>query len=225
MQTVSVDGNIRSGGAGVYLAGGGRVVIKPRGSIDSNSRIAILATGTTPGENPGDPDIQPKLHLSINWDGRRITDIIGDDGWIINDGGGTTIVVNGIKLHDSVEGVVPGAEVAGGIRDYRIRPEGVRVTDRTTTPWSITTPALGVIADRDFSAADFIGEYAPRAAIYEVLPNFLLRLNKQGTQGTRIWSPDSPYWVRLSRQFEAYQPTHLTKHTCLLYTSPSPRDS
>ena len=95
-QTVTVNGRVMGNEAGVYLAGGGRVVIGPKGSVGAQSGIAILATGDTPGANPGDPVIKPKLHVDMNLDGRRVAQVIGND-WIMNDGGETTIAVNGIS--------------------------------------------------------------------------------------------------------------------------------
>ena len=47
-QTVTVNGRVIGNAAGVYLAGGGRVVIGPQGSVGAKSGIAILATGTVP---------------------------------------------------------------------------------------------------------------------------------------------------------------------------------
>ena len=107
-QTVRVNGRVYSGsgaGIGVFLAGGGRVYIGPRGSVGAASGIAIRATGDVPDANPEDPPMKPMLYVDINLDGRRVAQVIGDD-WIINDGGETTIVVNGVKLHDGAGGVV-----------------------------------------------------------------------------------------------------------------------
>ena len=157
-QTVTVNGSIGSAtGAGVFLAGGGRVFIGPTGSIETDSGIAILATGDTPGDNPEDPAIKPKLFVGMELDGRRVADVIGDD-WIINDGGETTIAVNGVTLHDGATGAVSGAVAPNGAWDVSIREAGVKVTDRTATDqaiWTVSEPAAGVIADRDFSTADF----------------------------------------------------------------------
>ena len=61
-QTVTVNGPVYGGSgeaAGVFLAGGGRVVIGPRGSIASESGIAILATGDTPGVDGARPSSSP----------------------------------------------------------------------------------------------------------------------------------------------------------------------
>ncbi|MXW81143.1 MAG: hypothetical protein F4Z57_19590 [Gemmatimonadetes bacterium] len=193
-QTVIVNKRVYGGSganaAGVFLAGGGKVVIGPKGSVGVTSGIAILATGDVPPPNPNPNNIQvvkPRLRVDMNLAGRRLAGVIGDD-WIINDGGGTTIYVNNVKLHDADTGTT-GRAAPNGARNVRIRAEGVKVTDRTTDPWVITDPAAGIIADRDFAVMDFeeptsppsppvfIEEYAPRAAIYEVLPAFLFRLD------------------------------------------------
>ena len=90
-QTVTVNGRISGGagtGAGIFLAGGGKVFIGPTGIAGAASGIAILAAGDTPGANPGDAPVKPKLFVSMDLDGRRLAEVIGDD-WIINDGGET----------------------------------------------------------------------------------------------------------------------------------------
>ena len=172
------------------------------------------------------------LHVDLRLDGRRVRDVIGDD-WIINDGGETTIVVNDVTLHDGATGVVEDAvapngvdvrdnqrgRMAGVVKDamapngafnVTMRPEGVTVMDRSDPDpanWIISAPAAGVIADRDFSAGDFIEtptgpvfmeEYAPRAAIYEALPDFLLRLTGPGPNRKCRSAPDEPVWVRFA---------------------------
>ena len=157
MQTVRVNGRVYGGSgqdtAGVYLGGGGKVYIGPRGSVGADSGIAILATGSA-----------PKLYLDMDLDGRRLAQVIGDD-WIINDGGRTTIVVNDVTLHD--ERGVTGLEAPNGAFDLTMRREGVRVTDRTTDPWSVSALATGTGRDRDFSAGDFI-EPSPLLAHVEL---------------------------------------------------------
>ena len=216
--TVRVNGRIVSAaGAGVFLAGGGKVFIGPSGRIDAKSGIAILATGDTPADSQGDPAIKPKLLVNMQLDGRRVGAVLGD-GWIINDGGETTIVVNGVKLHDGATGVVPGAVAANGVWDVTIREAGTKVTDRTDADpanWIISEPAKGVIADRDFSTDDFVGSprhpeitemYGPRAAVYEALPGFLLRLNAPDSRGTRIPSQELAGWVRRSGGGGTYEP-------------------
>ncbi len=166
-QTVTVDGSVSSAAEGVFLAGGGRVIIGTQGSIDSDSGVAILATGTVAAvpEDSTDPNnvipaiaaIPPKLRVDLNLGGRRVAQVFGDN-WIINDGGETTLAVNDVVLHDGATGVIADAVAHNGAWNVRMREEGVTVTDRTDPDpvnWTISDPALGVIADRDFSVADF----------------------------------------------------------------------
>ncbi|MYA87933.1 MAG: hypothetical protein F4X97_05700 [Boseongicola sp. SB0662_bin_57] len=158
-QTVTVNGRIDSArGAGVFLAGGGKVFIGPSGRIDADSGVAILATGDSPGDSPEGPAVRPKLLVGMQLDGRRVATVLGK-GWIINDGGETAILVNDVKLHDGTTGVVPGAVAANGAWDVTIREAGIRVTNRTDADpanWTVSEPATGVVAGRDFSADDFI---------------------------------------------------------------------
>ena len=49
-QIVTVNGSVMGADAGVWLAGGGKVVIGPQGTIGAESGIAILATGTVPAD-------------------------------------------------------------------------------------------------------------------------------------------------------------------------------
>ena len=324
-QTVTVNGAVTSAAEGVYLAGGGRVVIGPGGSIASDSGIAILATGTVPEVeddsttmdiNEATPAIPPKLRVDLNLGGRRVAEAIGDD-WIINDGGETTIAVNNVVLHEGATGVT-GNTARNGAWNVTMREDGVTVDRSDPNAWVITEPAAGVVADRDFStedfneaarpqppppppepepvpdgsgdavavflaggsqivnpmsdgsgdtAADFLagggqvvkqvfsglvdaaavflagggqvaGElaasviagrafsaevfieapgsrkfhevYAPRAALYEALPGFLLRLGGGGPAGERVTSPGSPVWARLSGSTGSHAPDHAT---------------
>ncbi|MYA87294.1 MAG: hypothetical protein F4X97_02360 [Boseongicola sp. SB0662_bin_57] len=65
-QTVTVNGRIDSArGAGVFLAGGGKVFIGPSGRIDADSGVAILATGDSPGDSPEGPAVKPKLLVGM----------------------------------------------------------------------------------------------------------------------------------------------------------------
>ena len=253
-QIVTVNGPVTSTAEGVYMAGGGRVVIGPRGSIASESGIAILATGTVPAveDDPvtmdideAMPAIPPKLRVDLNLGGRRVAQAIGDD-WILNDEGETTIAVNGTVLHDGATGVT-NRTATNGAWNVRMRAEGVTVPDRTDPDpanWTVSAPASGVIADRDFSAQDFnearrptprpqtplpppscpesqVGtppnctepdpetpmdpkqpmfdeEYAPRAALYEALPDFLLRLTGPGPNRHCRSAPEERAWVRFA---------------------------
>ena len=191
--------------AGVHLPAGGRVVIGPAGSVGGESGIAILAEGDA-----------PMLHVDLTLDGRRVMEVIGDD-WIMNDGGETTIVVNEVTLHEGATGVVEDADAPNGAFNVTMRPEGVTVMDRSDPDpanWVITEPAAGVVADRDFSAEDFIEtptrpmfteEYAPRAALYELLPDFLLRLTGPSPNRRCGSTPDSSVWTRVAGGQGAYE--------------------
>ena len=242
--------------AGIHVEGDGMVHIGPMGSVGAQSGIAILATQDTSGSlsnsSPegllfGDVigvgvDLRsagavsgiaalttadgPKLTVDMDLDGRRVQDVIGDD-WIINDGGETTIIINGVTLHEGATGIVTDAVAPNGPFNVAMIGEGVVVTDRTDLDpanWRISDPALGVIADRDFSAEDFlylstsgsplfVEEYAPRAAVYEALPGFLLRLRSQGHTGKRLVSPESPespVWLVLSTGSGSIEPDRST---------------
>ena len=229
--------------AGIIIEGDGEVYIGPEGSVGAESGIAILATESAPellvNSNLGGPlagDVRsvgaesghtilatgsaPKLLVDLTLDGRRMADVIWDD-WIINDGGETTIVVNDVTLHDGTDGVVSEAVAPNGAWNVRIREDGVTVTDyRDPDPanWTVTDPAAGVIADRDFSTEDFIEdpagepgspvfmeEYAPRAAVYEALPDFLLRLTGPGPNRKCRTAPEERVWVRFAGGQGSYE--------------------
>ena len=64
--------------------------------------------------------------------------------------------------------------------------------------WDVTLAASESVAGRAFSASDFAAGYAPRAAVYEALPGFMLRLGGEGTAGTPPCDPGSPAWVRVT---------------------------
>ena len=215
-QTVTVNGAVRSKAEGVFLAGGGRMIVGPKGRIDSESGIAVLATGDTPGADPGvDSPIKPKLRVDLNLGNPGIVqalhDALGDD-WILNDGGETTIALNGVVLHDGAAGAT-GRKVADGAWDVWMREAGVLVEDRTDPDpanWVISEPSEGVIADRDFSRGDFAAEYAPRSAVYEALPGALFRLDTPGLPEGNLMESGAPVWIRLSGGGGSSEPNHAT---------------
>ena len=214
--TATVNGQVFGGtgdAAGVYLWGGGKVFIGPNGTLGADSGVAIRATGDT--ANP-----MPKLYVDINLNGRQVTDVIGDD-YIINDGGETTFLINGFLLHDGVTGNT-GVTAPNGAWDVTMRDDGHTV-DTSTNPWTVSARSTSTVADRDFSANDFNEEestddfdeeesthvleeiYAPRAALYEILPDFLLRLTSPCSL-----PPDSTTWVRSSGGSGSYYPERST---------------
>ena len=149
-QTVTVNGSVSGGSgeaAGVYLAGGGKAVLGPAGTVGADSGIAIYAARKLL------TDPAPKLHVSLNLGGRQVMEVLGDD-WIINDGGETTILVNGVELHNGASGAT-GYTAVNGAWDVTIRRDG-RTVDRTDPDnWTISDRSESTIRDRDFSAADF----------------------------------------------------------------------
>ena len=184
-QSVRVNGRVIGGsgeGAGVYLAGGGRVMIGPQGSLAAESGVAIRATGD--GLDSAGATRQPKLYLDANLAGRRMASVIQGD--VLNDGGETTIVVNGVTLYDEAAGAT-GLEVLNGA-------------------WDVTLRGRDPIAGRAFSPNNVVEIYAPRAAVYEALPGLLLRLNSRGPAGEGLTAPGSPAWVRVAGGAGRYTP-------------------
>ena len=215
-QTVRINGAVHGGtgnGAGIFLAGGGKVYIGPRGTVGAASGIAIHASG-------GDP----KLYVDMDLDGRRVREVIGDD-YILNDGGETTLVVNDVKLHDGAMGNT-GLVVPNGAWGITLRDDGLTV-DPSVSPRTFSQRATTVILDRDFSTEDFtetevvepmsmepmsmepmlMEEYAPRAAVYETSSDLLFRLadprfaEKHAT---------SPVWLKIMGGTGSYDPKRST---------------
>ncbi len=255
-QTVTVNDAITSAAEGIYLAGGGRVVIGPSGAIRPDSGIAILATGDI-----GTPVIKPRLRVDLHPSGQRMT---GEDGWlaqalgggwILNDGGETTIAVNNVVLHEGASGVVANAVAPNGAWNVTMRAEGVNVSDYSSgdpMTWTKTEPATGIVLGRDFSADDFtevrrltpppdpepepapepdpspsdpdpdssepsgpmiIEDYAPRAALYEALPEFLLGLRTQTDSAAHRLSAALPLWLEVSGHSGEHDPQDSTVGT------------
>ena len=196
-QTVTVNARVSGGadgGAALHLAGGGRVVIGPKGSVGAESGVAIRATGNAMGS--GD---RPRLWLHFKPGDRPLTELFS--GRIVNDGGETTILVNEVLLHDGETGAT-GLWAPNGARD-------VTMTQST------------VILDRDFDAADFLfrgnpafafsTRFGPRSAVYEALPGVLQRLNRgTGLAEERMGAPESPFWMRHARGRGSYEPDRST---------------
>ncbi|MDE0407405.1 MAG: autotransporter outer membrane beta-barrel domain-containing protein [Alphaproteobacteria bacterium] len=181
-QTVWVDGPVQGGsgsGAGVALYGGGRVFIGPNGRVGAASGTAIRAAMRT-GQAAAD---NPKLYVGLRPGGRRISDLL--KGSIVNEGGAsrTTVAVNGVVLMDAGT-VAEGVLAPNGARDVWLRAE-----------------ADGA----NIAVADFLDPFAPRAAVYEALPGFLLRLD-EADGGGDFRAPESPFWLRVSGGRGSYRP-------------------
>ena len=81
------------------------------------------------------------------------------DNWIINDDGETTIAVNNTVLHHGATGVT-GNTAHNGVWDVTMLAGGVNVTDYSNADpamWAVSQRSESVVADRDFSVADFTG--------------------------------------------------------------------
>ncbi len=172
-QTVSVNAPVSGGtglGAGVFLAGGGRVVVGPNGRLGAGSGVAIFSAGES--------RVPHRLHVDLRPDGLRPSDLL--EGTIRNDEGETVLAVNGVSLFDSA---------AGGRLSHRA-PNGAR-----------DVALADGFAGLDFSAADsFVSVWAPRAAVYEVLPGALHRLDDGArfTGTEKQGRPGQPFWLRVS---------------------------
>ena len=125
-----------------------------------------------------------ELHVAFN--GRRPEEAIM--GGIKNDDGRTTIEVNNVVLHDGRTGAT-GRRAPNGARDVSIR--------RSET-----------VQGRMFTLMDFVNtSYAPRAAVFEALPGFMLRLDQgEDTAGKRMRIPGSPAWIKVSGGQGSYKP-------------------
>ncbi len=115
--------------------------------------------------------------------------VIGEN-WIINDGGETTLLVNGVTLHEGAAGAT-GAETANGA-------------------WDLTISGSETIQGRAFTPGDFIETYAPRAAVYEALPAVLQRLDRRGIASQWLRQPGLPAWARISGGRGSYGPERAT---------------
>ncbi|MCY4589891.1 MAG: autotransporter outer membrane beta-barrel domain-containing protein [Alphaproteobacteria bacterium] len=177
-QTVNVNAPVSGGtglGAGVFLAGGGRVIVGPKGRLEAGSGVAIFSAGDS--EDGGDP-VPRRLQVDLRPDGLRPSDLL--EGTIRNDEGETVLAVNGVSLFDSA---------AGG-----------RLSSRAPNGAHNVFLAEG-FAGLDFSAADsFVSVWAPRAAVYEALPGVLHRLDDrtQFSETERQLRPGQPFRLRVS---------------------------
>ena len=126
-QTVTVNGAVRGGSgdaAGVYLAGGGRVVVGPNGRVGAASGIAIRAVGR------GSDGLPSPLSVDFRLDGNPMQEALGS-GRIVNNDGSTELRINGVRLYDSAEGVTD-RWTANGAWDVRTRAAeagGIKVTE------------------------------------------------------------------------------------------------
>ena len=129
------------------------------------------------------PGAAPNLRVDVIG-GRPLPELLG--GVIRNDGGNTVLAVNGVSLYESANGGRLNAWAPNGARDVALA-QGFTGLDFT-------------------SSEAFIYRYMPRAAVYEALPGFLLRLDARGLSDKRATSPGSPFWARISGGRGSYEP-------------------
>ena len=213
-QTVHVNGSVMGGSgeaAGIYLVGGGKVVIGPQGTVGAKSGISIHAARKDP-TNPA-----PALYLELDPGGRTMAEVLRG-GWILNDGkdncnpanqgecGGTTIFMNGVKLHDRLTGAT-GLWAPNGAWDVRLRKQGRTFEDAPTEK--------PIIDNRDFSAADFISRFTARGTVYEALPRFLFRIDGLGSafEERRPRADGRSNWFRFSGLSDAFDAKTATVST------------
>ena len=175
-QDVVVNGRVR-GGTGV----GAGVRLYGGGRVDIGPRGSVGAASGVAVRAEADG---AALHVDAQLDSRRMSDVIA--GEIRNDDGRTTVAVNGVVLHDGMTG-------ATGLR----APNGAR---------DISLTGSDTVVGRVFMPADFVTSYAPRAAVYEALPGFVLRLDNPVQSAKRLRRPGSPAWVRVSGGQGSYEP-------------------
>ena len=185
-QTVIVwgDSPVRGGSgddaAGVYLVGGGRVVIRGGGSLGAKSGTAIRSARKL------STDPAPDLRVDLYPGARPIWQLLA--GNIVNDGGRTFVTVHDKELYDSDEWPYTSSRwVPNGAKDVALASNFVEM---------------------EFGKSEsYIFRNAPRAAVYEALPGFLLRLDDMGVSGERFYGSDSPTWVRISGVRGSFRPS------------------
>ena len=155
-QIAHISGRVMGGtgsGAGVYMAGGGRVTIGPQGFLGAQSGVAILAEGNNGNNSPR------KLHVNLEEFNGRPWERLG--GRIVNEGSGieaeTILAVNGVNVfHNSPMDVW----APSGLHVARLNPDN----DFEGLP--------------DFSSQDaWLSDFHPRAGVYEALPGAIRRIH------------------------------------------------
>jgi len=175
-QDVVVNGRVR-GGSGV--GAGVRLYGGGRVKIGPRGSVGAASGVAVRAEADG-----AALHVDAQLGARPVGDAIA--GELRNDDGRTTVAVNGVVLHDGMAGAT-GARAPNGARD-------------------VSLAGSETVVGRVFMPADFVTSYAPRAAVYEALPGFMLRLDNAGQSAKRLRRPGSPSWIRVSGGEGAYEP-------------------
>lgn len=185
-QTVVVNGHVWGGGPGGEPDGeegpevvGAGVRLYGGGAVEIGRRGSVGADSGVAVRAEGK---DARLRVAVALGGRRPDEVI--KGSIQNNEGSTTIQVDEMVLHDDAMGVT-GARAPDGARD-------------------VTLEISETASQRSFH---FVRPYAPRAAVYEVLPGFMQRLDHRGqAAGKRLHIPDSPVWITFTGGQGSYEP-------------------
>ena len=182
-QSVVVDGRVRGGSVltteeGPVVGAGVRLYGGGRVEVGSSGVVGADSGVALRAEGEG-----AVLRVDVELAGRPLDEVV--TGQISNDDGMTTIVVNGTRLHDDRTGITGTAH--GGARD-------------------VSLAAAETVKGQAFLPI-FVETYAPRAAVYEALPGFMLRLDQGGgTSGRRLRLPGSPLWIKVAGGQGSYEP-------------------
>ena len=235
-QTVRVDGSVRGGSgdaAGIYLVGGGKVIIGPQGTVGAKSGTSIHAA-RKPGK---DPNKAPALYLELNLDGRKMAEVF-QSGLIVNDGddncddstnnkcGGTTIIMNGVKLHDRKTGATSQWASNGAwnvsVKSAKTIDDRDFSTSASTSDFFEESTARDGNSDNNFnnnsdsdSDSDFDEQFAARGTVYEALPRFLFRIDGLGSafDGRTPRPGGKSNWFRFSGASDSFDARTSTVNT------------
>ena len=212
-QTVRVDGSVSGGAGGIYLNGGGRVFVGPNGFVGAGaargSATRMADDGGTDTAAIRSEGSGAKLAVSLELDGRKPSEALR--GPIVNEKGtaedatrGPTFLwINGVLMHD--ENGPTNAIAPNGIYDI------TNVVLDATTAGRLS---LGL--------AESSSRISPRAAVYEALPGFLLRVDRgaafagaveqwyQADETDETVETGPPVWLRLTAGRGSHKPSSAT---------------
>ena len=107
-QTVTVGSEVWGSNSGIFLAGGGRVVIGPHGRIGADSGVAIMVSGAN-----------ERLIIDLRTDGRPLDLEKVLVGEVSNPDGTTALTVNGVTVFSNPAGGAMNVWVPNGAWDVR----------------------------------------------------------------------------------------------------------
>ena len=231
-QLVTVDGRVVSGSgafaAGIFLRGGGRVIIGPTGSISSQDGYAIRSRRQKMNywEIPVTKPYQSELTVDLALNGRELHEVVS--GKIVNgkvgevaDFSRTLISSHGVILFDSRK-----ITLNSDFDHENVQKKYSWSYETSTSPWvpsgaydirlseHFFTPASDEIKviekgpttygetqkalELNFSEESTDSRIAALSAVYEALPDFLLTLDGDPFSGPKVRLSGSPHWIRFA---------------------------